>query len=131
MILTLNCRIPQRPFNSVNDVVILPAPSLDPTVPHPTTDRSDLHHLEHTTIWFTDVTYGFLQAYKPKPVLPNQVYCFNPTTGDVRVVAADIAMPNGLCFNHEGTKLYVTDTACVNGDGTGKFDINGAKGGVM
>lgn len=23
-------------------------------------------------------------------------------------------MPNGLCFNREGTKLYVTDTGAVN-----------------
>ncbi|KAL8291546.1 hypothetical protein RQP46_002524 [Phenoliferia psychrophenolica] len=120
-----------RPFNSVNDVVILPAPSLDPAVPHPTTDRSDLHHLPHTTIWFTDVTYGHLQAYKPKPQLPNQIYCFNPTTGDIRVVACGIPMPNGICFNHTGTKAYVTDTACVDGDGTGNFKIDGARGGAI
>ncbi|KAK4704313.1 hypothetical protein P7C70_g1891, partial [Phenoliferia sp. Uapishka_3] len=120
-----------RPFNSVNDVVVLPAPSLDPSVPHPTTDRSDLHHLPHTTIWFTDVTYGLAQGYKPKPVLPNQVYCFNPTTGDIRVVANDIAMPNGLCFNHEGTRCYITDTACINGDGKGNWNIDGAKGGAI
>ncbi|KAK4057160.1 hypothetical protein OIO90_001655 [Microbotryomycetes sp. JL221] len=102
-----------RPFNSLNDVVVLPAPSADPTQPHPTIDRNDLHHLPHTTIWFTDPTYGHVQGYKPKPLLPNQVYCFNPTTGDVRVVADGLKMPNGLCFNHEGTKMYVTDTGAV------------------
>lgn len=62
-----------RPFNSINDVVVLPAPSANPDEPQPTTDRHDLHHLEHTTIWFTDPTYGFAQDYKPAPVLPNQV----------------------------------------------------------
>ena len=118
-----------RPFNSVNDVVILPAPSDEPK--RMTTDRADLHHLPHTTIWFTDPTYGWCQDYKPTPELPNQVYCFNPTTGDVRVVAGECAeveltmpklslvntdgfsMPNGLCFNLEGTKLYVTDTGVI------------------
>ncbi|KAK4051435.1 hypothetical protein OIV83_002919 [Microbotryomycetes sp. JL201] len=102
-----------RPFNAINDVVILPAPSDDPAVPHPTTCRTDIHHLPHTTIWFTDPTYGFVQGYKPRPLLPNQVYCFNPTTGDVRCVADGLKMPNGLCFNWEGTKLYVTDTGAV------------------
>lgn len=122
-----------RPFNSVNDVVILPAPSLDPSVPHPTTCRSDLHHLPHTTIWFTDVTYGYAQAYKPEPQLPNQVYCFNPTTGDVRVVADGMLMPNGLCFDWRGEKCYITDTGCATpkNDGSGVMKIDGSKGGCM
>ncbi|KAM0753154.1 calcium-dependent phosphotriesterase [Meredithblackwellia eburnea MCA 4105] len=120
-----------RPFNSVNDVVVLPAPSLDPSVPHPTTDRSDLHHLPYTTIWFTDPTYGHAQGYKPSPMLPNQVYCFTPSTGDIRVVADGISMPNGLCFDLEGEKCYITDTGCITGDGAGNWNIDSAKGGAI
>ena len=36
-----------RPFNSVNDVVVLPGASGE-------TSRTDLHDDPHTTIWFTD-----------------------------------------------------------------------------
>ncbi|GAA5913094.1 hypothetical protein JCM5296_002067 [Sporobolomyces johnsonii] len=107
-----------RPFNAINDVAILPPPSSNPNEPHPTTDRTDLHNQPHTTIWFTDPTYASAQGYKKtKPQVPNQVYCFNPTTGDVRCVADGFVMPNGICFNYEGTRCYITDTGMVSGDG--------------
>ncbi|KAI5476217.1 hypothetical protein MNV49_007979 [Pseudohyphozyma bogoriensis] len=116
-----------RPFNAINDVVILPPPSASPSEPHPTTDRIDLHGEPHTTIWFTDPTYGYAQGYKPAPLLPNQVYCFNPTTGDVRVVADGFLMPNGIAFDWKGEKCYITDTGVVVGKGDGTFDINAAR----
>lgn len=80
------------------------------------TSRVDLHTDEHTTIWFTDPTYGYAQGepniqlvsiihvtnadprprastgYKPKPLLPNQVYVFHPFSGTVRCVATDFDM---------------------------------------
>lgn len=46
-------------------------------------------------MYFTDVTYGFLQDFRPAPVLPNQVYRFNPKTGLVGVVADGFDKPNG------------------------------------
>lgn len=49
-----------RPFNAINDVVVLPP------FPHGT-DRVDLHGDEATTIWFTDPTWGSL----PLPATPS------------------------------------------------------------
>lgn len=125
-----------RPFNSINDVAVLPAPSS--TLPHSTTNRSDLHHLPHTTIFFTDPTYAYGQGYKSPPALPNQVYCFDPTTGDVRVVADGFGMPNGICFDWEGTRCYITDTAVFSApaepiaeDGSSGMRVDGAKAGTM
>ncbi|GAA6057855.1 hypothetical protein JCM3770_002722 [Rhodotorula araucariae] len=104
-----------RPFNAINDVVVLPP------FPH-ATDRMDLHHADGTTIWFTDPTYAYMQrspGYKNHPPqLPNQVYCFTPSTGEIRCVADGFAMPNGICFNHAGTLCYITDTGMIAGDGT-------------
>lgn len=88
-----------RPFNSLNDVVTLPME--DGTV----------------TIWFTDPTYGYEQQFRPTPSLPPQVYCFNPHTGQIRVVADGFIKPNGIAFNRQGDKCYVTDTGFVSGDG--------------
>ena len=63
-----------RQFNSLNDVAINP---------------------RNKDIYFTDVTYGYLQDFRPPPGLPNQVYRFNTDTGLVRVVADGFTSPNG------------------------------------
>ncbi|ESX02307.1 hypothetical protein KL918_003854 [Ogataea parapolymorpha] len=81
-----------REFSSINDVV----------VHHGTGD-----------IWFTDPTYGFEQGFRKEAMLPNQVYRFNPETGELCVVADQFDMCNGLCFNHDYTKMYVTDTGAL------------------
>lgn len=64
-----------RQFSSLNDVAI---------------------HPRNKEMYFTDVTYGFLQDFRPAPVLPNQVYRFNPKTGLVGVVADGFDKPNGM-----------------------------------
>jgi len=63
-----------RQFNSLNDVAINP---------------------RNKEIYFTDVTYGYLQDFRPTPGLPNQVYRFNEKTGLVSVVADQPNKPNG------------------------------------
>lgn len=84
-----------RWFNSVNDVVV----------------HSD------GSIWFTDPSYGFEQDIRPRPQLPNQIYRFDPESGDIRAMADGIAMPNGLCFSPDEQTLYITDTDGVHGEG--------------
>jgi gluconolactonase len=81
-----------RDFNSVNDVVVS----------------------KDGCLWFTDPTYGFEQDFRPVPKLPNQVYRFNPETGDLRVVADGFGMPNGLCFNPDEAIMYITDTDSIH-----------------
>jgi gluconolactonase len=99
-----------RQFSSINDVVI--------------------HH-ETGDIWFTDPCYGYEQGFRPTPVLPSQVYRFNPSTKEIWCVADGFLMCNGLCFNHDYTKMYVTDTGAVMAhDGVGdghNFSFNPRK----
>jgi gluconolactonase len=84
------------PFNSPNDVVV----------------RSD------GSIWFTDPIYGSEQGFRGAPQLPNQVYRFDPATGDVRVVADGFGRPNGLAFSPDEQTLYITDTNAIHGNNT-------------
>jgi gluconolactonase len=78
-----------RNFSSVNDVR-----------QHPITGD----------IWFTDAQYGYFQAFRPQPDIPNQVYRFTPSTGEIAVVADGFDQSNGLEFSPDGKTLYVTDT---------------------
>ncbi|OAA56244.1 SMP-30/Gluconolaconase/LRE-like region [Niveomyces insectorum RCEF 264] len=85
-----------RDFNSVNDVVV----------------HSD------GSIWFTDPTYGYDQDICPRPVLPSQVYKYDPKRNSVRAMADGFGRPNGICFSPDEKIVYVTDTDWIHGDGT-------------
>ncbi|MCJ2007395.1 SMP-30/gluconolactonase/LRE family protein [Methylobacterium sp. E-041] len=78
-----------KPANAPNDVVC----------------RSD------GAIWFTDPAFG-PNPYEAmaQPERPGQVFRLDPRTGEARVVVADIAGPNGLCFSPDETKLYVIES---------------------
>jgi gluconolactonase len=72
-------------FNSPNDVAV----------------RSD------GTLWFTDPPWGLNEP----PELPGHwVYKLDPKTGKVEVLIKDLAMPNGIVFSPDETRLYVADT---------------------
>ena len=81
-----------KPLNSPNDVVV----------------KSD------GSIWFTDPTYGIDSDYEghaaESEIGASYVYRIDPETGDVAAVATDFSKPNGLAFNHDETRLYVSDT---------------------
>jgi gluconolactonase len=77
-------------FNSPNDVVV----------------KSD------GTIWFTDPSYGWLQGFRPRTLLRDSVYRYDPRTGGVICVADSFDKPNGICFSPDERTLYVAD----NGD---------------
>jgi gluconolactonase len=74
-------------FNSPNDVVV----------------KSD------GTIWFTDPSYGWLQGFRPRPLLRDSVYRYDPRTGGVICVADSFDKPNGICFSPDERTLYVAD----------------------
>lgn len=88
-----------RDFNSPNDVVV----ALD------------------GSMWFTDPCYGHDQDFRQKPSLPNQVYRYNPRTGDCRVVADGFDRPNGICFSPDEKVIYITDTGLIHGDDSNDF----------
>jgi gluconolactonase len=79
-------------LNSPNDVVV----------------RSD------DTIWFTDPSYGILSDYEGYRGEMEQkgcyVYCFDPRSGSLRVVADDFVKPNGLAFSPDEKVLYIADS---------------------
>ncbi|KAG6362620.1 hypothetical protein INS49_007712 [Diaporthe citri] len=75
------------------------------------------------SIWFTDPIYGYEQGIRPQPVLPSQVYRFDPKggvggKGSVRALADGFGRPNGICFSPDELTVYVTDTDWIHGDGT-------------
>jgi gluconolactonase len=73
-------------FNSPNDVVV----------------KTD------GTVWFTDPDYGL--RGRPRELEKNNVFRYDPMTGDVSVVVDDFDKPNGLCFSPDESKLYIADS---------------------
>ncbi|KAJ7088639.1 D-lactonohydrolase-like protein [Mycena epipterygia] len=82
-----------RQFNSLNDIKIHPSGKL----------------------FFTDVVYGWLNHFRPEPLMPNQVYRLDPDTGTVRVVATDFDKCNGIAFTGDGKTAYIADTGASGG----------------
>ena len=90
-------------FNSPNDVVV----------------KSD------GTIWFTDPPYGIISDHEgikaESAIGNNQVYRFDPQSGEISVVADDFDRPNGLAFSPDESELYIADSGHARGHGYG-FD---------
>lgn len=86
-----------RNFTSVNDVR-----------QHPVTGD----------LWFTDAAYGYFQHFRPVPDIPQMVYRFNPSTGEIAVVADGFSQCNGIEFSPDLKTLYITDT------GATQFSLN-------
>ncbi|KAI8949038.1 hypothetical protein F4801DRAFT_591391 [Xylaria longipes] len=61
-------------------------------------------------LWFTDSCAGLEQEIRPTPQLPNHVYWFHPTTGELRVVADGLKRPTGIALSSSENTLYITDT---------------------
>jgi len=76
-----------RRLNSPNDVVV----------------KSD------GTIWFTDPPYGISPDEVEQP--HNYVFRLDPGAEEPVAVVDDFAMPNGLCFSPDETRLYIADSS--------------------
>ncbi len=72
-------------FNSPNDVAV----------------RSD------GTLWFTDPPWGLTGE---REIPGNWVFKLDPASGSVDPVIKDLAMPNGIVFSPDESRLYVADT---------------------
>lgn len=75
----------EKRFNSPNDAAV----------------RSD------GTLWFTDPPWGLIG---PPEIPGHWVYKLNPANGKIEAVIKDLAMPNGIVFSPDETRLYVADT---------------------
>ncbi|KAI1104053.1 calcium-dependent phosphotriesterase [Jackrogersella minutella] len=69
-------------------------------------------------LWFTDSSVGFEQEIRPRPQLPNQVYRFDPATGDLRVVTDGFSRPTGIALSSNNRTMYITDTGAAGPDGS-------------
>lgn len=69
---------------------------------------NDLAIRRDGTIWFTDPTYGIKPEQKEQP--GNYVYCFDEKSGEIKTVATDFDMPNGICFSPDDQRLFVADS---------------------
>ena len=71
------------------------------------------------SIWFTDPGYGIKGNYEgfqePFEQDKRNVFRVDPKTGDIKVVADDFVMPNGITFSPDEKKLYVIDTGLTEG----------------
>ncbi|NDJ53382.1 MAG: SMP-30/gluconolactonase/LRE family protein, partial [Chloroflexi bacterium] len=62
------------------------------------------------TIWFTDPSYGYLQGFRPKPMVGDFVYRYDPHTERISVVADNFNKPNGIAFSPDESVLYINDS---------------------
>lgn len=72
-------------FNSPNDVAV----------------RSD------GSLWFTDPPWGLTEKTELEG---HYVFKYDPKTEKVEVVVKDLAMPNGIVFSPDESRLYIADT---------------------
>jgi gluconolactonase len=70
------------------------------------------------TVWFTDPTYGIINANEGH--LGSQeyggcyVFRFDRGSGELAAVITDMEQPNGLAFNPDESILYVSDTSAAH-----------------
>jgi gluconolactonase len=78
------------------------------------------------TVWFSDPDYGIMsdnEGYQaPSQIGSNNVYRFDPGSGELSVVASGFEKPNGLAFSPNEDKLYISDSSRSH-DTNGKHHI--------
>lgn len=81
-------RFEGKRFNSPNDVAV----------------KSD------GSLWFTDPPWGLTDLTEGKEQAGHFVFRLDPVTGGVTAVIKGLAMPNGIAFSPDESRLYVADT---------------------
>ncbi|MCA9068097.1 MAG: SMP-30/gluconolactonase/LRE family protein [Planctomycetaceae bacterium] len=59
------------------------------------------------SLWFTDPPWGLTG---PHEIPGHWVYKYDPKTNRVEVVLKNLAMPNGIVFSPDGSRIYISDT---------------------
>jgi len=71
---------------------------------------NDVAVMSDGTLWFTDPPWGRPNLTEGKELEGNWVYRLDPAVGEITAVIRDLAMPNGIAFSPDETRLYVADT---------------------
>jgi gluconolactonase len=69
-------------------------------------------------IWFTDPGYGYLQGFRPEPMLRDFVYRWDARSGRLEIVGDGFDKPNGIALSPDGTVLYVADSGADQANGS-------------
>jgi len=86
-------------------------------------------HPDDGSIWFTDPGYGGLMNYEGKR--HNEDPRPFRKAGDLTMVTDEPFKPNGMCFSHDYTKVYIADTGASHYSGDGAvhkiwvYDVDG------
>jgi len=101
-------------FNSVQGVALAPTTT---TRQHAAANRNGGED-DDVAMYFTDPCHGADGGFRPSPPqLPNQVYRFVPSTGELRVVADGMGRPHGIAVSPDGDTVYVSDADAFRADG--------------
>ncbi len=97
-------------------------------------------HPDDGSIWFTDPGYGGLMNYEgkrhntdPRPFRKEAVYRIDGQSGELTMVTDEPFKPNGMCFSHDYTKVFIADTGASHYSAEGAvhkvwvYDVDGAK----
>ncbi len=78
---------------------------------------NDIVQSNDTSLWFTDPQYGYEQGFRPKPDLGNWVWRISREGKIERLLMDGFSKPNGIAFNKDETKLFITDTGDIEDKG--------------
>jgi gluconolactonase len=71
---------------------------------------NDVAVMSDGSLWFTDPPWGLPNQREGKELDGHWVYRLDPATGEITAVIRDLAMPNGIAFSPDESRLYVADT---------------------
>lgn len=82
---------------------------------------NDLAVQSDGVIWFTDPPWGLVDQTEGRELPGNWVFRFDRSSGDLRPVLKDRAMPNGIALSPDEKHLYVADTGAHRSHPDGEF----------
>lgn len=75
---------------------------------------NDLIACDDGKVLFTDPDYGLISVLYPpvgeREIGANNVYCYDPETGQCEILLSGFDKPNGLALSPAGDRLYVADS---------------------
>ena len=77
---------------------------------HKLNSPNDVAVHQNGSFWFTDPPWGLWGSDNATELEGHWVYRVSPDTGVAEAVVTDLAMPNGIIFSPDFSRLYIADT---------------------